>query len=86
MELATGKSFRIVWDWCPGCRIARRTRDGSLRIPLAIMTSDDTDAKRELLKEKGDFRRGAGPDHDHQAGQGRRAAGRTAALALDPIW
>ena len=54
-------------------------------IPLAIMTSDDIDAKtRELLKEKSDF--GAAPGQISIIKQDKVAAlqDATAALALDP--
>ena len=63
VELATGKSFLELYvDYVLAVqdRARKDSGDGSLVIPLAIMTSDDTDAKtRELLKEKSDF--GAAP-------------------------
>ena len=49
VELATGKSFlRVVCGLCPGQmqdRARKDSGDSTLVIPLAIATSDDTDAK-----------------------------------------
>ncbi|CAH0374653.1 unnamed protein product [Pelagomonas calceolata] len=88
VELATGKSFLELYvDYVLAVQDRARTDSGdnSLVIPLAIMTSDDTDAKtRELLKEKGDF--GAAPGQITIIKQDKVAAlqDATAALALDP--
>lgn len=88
VELATGKSFlELYLDYVLAvqARARKDSGDASLIIPLAIMTSGDTDAKtRELLKEKQDF--GAAPGQISIIKQELVAAlqDATAALALDP--